>query len=309
MAGFFGRIRDALLGTRNFFGYALRRLTGQIVDEQFFDDVFETLISADIGVELAEKIVADLRAANARGEFTRADQLVPFLKAELKALWPAGDRSLQYAPAGPTVILVVGVNGSGKTTSVAKLAYWLRGQGKKVLLAACDTFRAAAVEQLTIWSGRIGVDIVRQPAGGADAKPADPSSVAFDACAKAAAGGYDVVLIDTAGRLHTQINLMGELEKIHRVVGKKIPGSPHEVLLVLDATTGQNAVRQAQEFRKTAKVTGVMLAKLDGSAKGGVVVAVRKQCDIPVKFVGLGEKVEDVAAFDPDAFIDGLFEE
>lgn len=301
--GFFGRLKNALLGTRNFFGFALRKLTGRIVNEDFFEEVYETLVAADIGVELTDKILADLRAANARGEFTKAEQLVPFLKAELRSLWPATDLSINFQESGPTVILIVGVNGSGKTTSVAKLATYLAGQKKKVLLAACDTFRAAAVEQLTIWAGRAGVDIVKHQAGG------DPGAVAFDACSKAVAQNYDVLLIDTAGRLHTQKNLMDELEKIRRVVTRKIPHAPHETLLVLDATTGQNAVRQAEMFQKAAQVTGVVLAKLDGSAKGGVVIAVRKQSNIPVKFVGVGEKPDDLEPFDPGAFIDALFEE
>jgi len=301
--GIFSRIASALTRTRSFFGYAFRKLTGRIVNEQFFEEVYETLVGSDMGVELTDKVLKDLRAANARGEFTKSEQLVPFLKTELKTLWPKGAADIRYAETGPTVILVVGVNGSGKTTSVAKLAGWLVRQKKKVLLAACDTFRAAAVEQLTIWSGRMGVEIVKHQTGG------DPAAVAYDACSKALAQNFDVVLVDTAGRLHTQKNLMDELEKIHRVIGKKIPGAPHEVLLVLDATTGQNAVRQAELFQKAVKVNGIMLAKLDGTAKGGVVIAVRKQCDIPVKFVGLGEKPEDIEPFDAEGFIDGLFEE
>jgi fused signal recognition particle receptor len=301
--GFFTGIKNALLGTRNFFGYAFRRLTGRIVDAEFFEEVFDTLVASDIGAELSEKIIADLKAANAKGEFTKSEQLVPFLKARLNALFPPADISLRRAESGPTVILVVGVNGSGKTTSVAKLSKYLVGRGHKVLLAACDTFRAAAIEQLTVWSARSGVDLVKHQSGG------DPAAVAFDACSKAVTQDYGVLIVDTAGRLHTQKNLMDELEKIHRVIGKKIPGGPHETLLVLDATTGQNAVRQAEMFSKAAKVTGVILSKLDGSAKGGVVVAVRRATDIPVKFIGVGEKLDDIEPFDPKAFIDALFEE
>jgi fused signal recognition particle receptor len=301
--GFFQRIRNALAGTRRFFSYAFRKLTGRIVDEPFFEELYETLIASDLGVELTDKVLADLREANRRGEFTKSEQLTPFLKRELKSLWPAGDLTLKSATSGPTVILIVGVNGSGKTTSVAKLAGHLAGQKKKVLLAACDTFRAAAVEQLTIWSARVGVDIVKHQAGG------DPGAVAFDACAKAVAQKYDILLVDTAGRLHTQKNLMDELEKIRRVIAKQIPGAPHEVLLVLDATTGQNAIRQAEMFSKAVQVTGVFLAKLDGTAKGGVVIAIRKQLNIPVKFVGTGEKQDDVESFNADGFVEGLFEE
>ena len=208
---------------------------------------------------------------------------------------------IQFSDSGPTVVLVTGINGSGKTTSVAKLAHYFNGQGKRVILGACDTFRAAAVEQLTIWSERIGVQIVKHDQG------ADPGAVAYDACEAAVARKADVLLIDTAGRLHTQDHLMRELGKINKVVERKIPGAPHEVLLVLDATVGQNAVNQARLFSEHARVTGIFLAKLDGSAKGGVVVGIRDQLDVPVKFAGLGETPSDVEPFDPGAFIEAMF--
>ena len=198
--------------------------------------------------------------------------------------------------------MVAGVNGSGKTTSIAKLAQRLQKDGKKVLVAACDTFRAAAVEQLTIWAERIGCEIVKQQQG------TDPAAVAHDACEKAKARGFDVLIVDTAGRLHTQTHLMKELEKIHRVVAKQIAGAPHEVLLVLDATTGQNAMAQAEQFTKTVKCTGIILAKLDGTAKGGAIFAIKSKLGLPVKFVGVGEKLDDLEAFDPDAFVQELFE-
>ena len=202
---------------------------------------------------------------------------------------------------GPTVILVAGVNGTGKTTSIAKLAYTLNNTGKKVMVAACDTFRAAAVEQLTIWAQRIGVPIIKHKSG------ADPAAVAFDACEAAVARGIDFLILDTAGRLHTQKDLMRELTKIRDVVARKIPGSPHEVLLVLDATTGQNAIVQAKIFMEAINVTGIFLAKLDGTARGGIVISIKDKLNIPVKFVGLGEKPQDVAEFDPGAFVEALF--
>jgi fused signal recognition particle receptor len=199
------------------------------------------------------------------------------------------------------VILVAGVNGSGKTTSIAKLAKRLQTDGKKVLVAACDTFRAAAVEQLTIWCQRIGCEIVKNEQG------SDPASVAHDACERAKARNFDVLIVDTAGRLHTQTHLMRELEKIHRVVRKQIDGAPHEVLLVLDATTGQNAIAQAETFKKTVQCTGIILSKLDGTAKGGAVFAIKQKLDLPVKFIGVGEKLEDLEPFDPESYVEALF--
>jgi len=229
--------------------------------------------------------------------------VLDFLKAEMKTYWPAESRQLNFAAAGPTVILVSGINGAGKTTSIAKLGQYLKGQGKTVMVAACDTFRAAAVQQLTIWAERIDVQIVKHQMG------SDPAAVAFDACDAAVSRGIDVLIVDTAGRLHTQDNLMRELSKIRRVIEKRIPGAPHEVLLVLDATTGQNAIRQAEEFLKAVQVSGIFLAKLDGTAKGGIVIAIRHQLNLPVKFVGLGEKPEDLEPFDPEEFVEALFSE
>jgi len=208
---------------------------------------------------------------------------------------------LHFAASGPTVIMIAGVNGSGKTTSIAKLAYRLKNDGKKVMVAACDTFRAAAVEQLTIWSERIGCEIVKNQQG------SDPASVAHDACERARARGFDVLIVDTAGRLHTQTHLMKELEKIFRIVTKQIPGAPHEVLLVLDATTGQNAIVQAEQFKKTVQCTGVILAKLDGTAKGGAIFAVKQKLNLPVKLVGVGEKLDDLEPFDADGYVEALF--
>lgn len=271
------------------------------IDESMLDQLEETLISDDIGVETTDKLIADLRDAYRKKQIETTDNIMPFLKEHIKNYWPHQHRQLILADSGPTVILVAGVNGSGKTTSIAKLAGILSKNNKKVIVAACDTFRAAAVEQLTIWAERLGVQIVKHKSG------SDPAAVAYDACEAALARGADFLILDTAGRLHTQKDLMRELTKIRDVVAKKIPQSPHEVLLVLDSTTGQNAIVQAKLFTQAIDVTGIMLAKLDGTARGGIVIAIKDQLDIPVKFVGLGEKPEDIAEFDPDTFVDALF--
>jgi fused signal recognition particle receptor len=302
MVGFFKKLRDGLARTREKLAGALTSIlrVGRKIDQQLLDELFDTLITADIGIANTEKIIADLNAAWKAGKIDSAEHILPFLKENLKKYWPETDRQLAKATQGPTVILIVGINGSGKTTSVAKLTWYLKNQGNEVILAAADTFRAAAVDQLTIWAERAGVQIVKHKAGG------DPAAVVFDACAAAKSRNADYLIIDTAGRLHTQDHLMRELEKIFRVVGKQIPDAPHEVILVLDATTGQNALSQAKIFKEISKVTGIMLAKLDGTAKGGIVIAIRNEIDIPVKFIGLGETMEDIEPFDPDKFVDAL---
>jgi fused signal recognition particle receptor len=274
---------------------------GRRIDEALLDELEETLISDDIGVETTEKLISDLREGYRSKKIARSEEIVPFLKEHMKGYWPEQNRRLKTAASGPTVILVAGINGSGKTTSIAKLAYVLSRNNGKVIVAACDTFRAAAVEQLSIWADRIGVQIVKHKMG------SDPAAVAFDACEAAAARGADYLILDTAGRLHTQKHLMDELTKIRNVAAKKIAGSPHEVLLVLDATTGQNAIMQAKTFLEAIDVTGIFLAKLDGTARGGIVIAIKDMLDIPVKFVGLGEKPEDIAEFDPEEFVEALF--
>ncbi|MBN1844138.1 MAG: signal recognition particle-docking protein FtsY [Sedimentisphaerales bacterium] len=274
---------------------------GRQIDEDLLDELEEKLISDDIGVETTLGIIEDLRAAWKEKDISAAEEIVPYLKRRLIEYWPHRDRQLHFVETPPTVIMIAGVNGCGKTTSVGKLARYLSDQGKQVVLAACDTFRAAAVEQLSIWSERAGVQIVKHRQG------SDPGAVAYDACEAAVARQADVLLIDTAGRLHTQQNLMRELTKIRNVVGRKIEGAPHEVILVLDATTGQNAVNQAKMFTEAVDVTGIMLAKLDGTAKGGIVIAIRNQVNLPVKFVGLGEKPEDIEPFDPETFVEALF--
>lgn len=275
---------------------------GRDIDEALLDELEETLIKDDIGIETTDKLISDLRGAYRDRQISTTDDIVPFLKEHIKNYWPHRDRQLHLAQVSPTVILVAGVNGSGKTTSIAKLGYILSQDGKKVIVAACDTFRAAAVEQLSIWAERVGIQIVKHKSG------SDPAAVAFDACEAAVARGADFLILDTAGRLHTQKDLMRELTKIRDVVARKIPGSPNEVLLVLDATTGQNAIVQAKMFTEAIDVTGIFLAKLDGTARGGIVIAIKDQLDIPVKFVGLGEKPTDIAEFSPESFVEALFD-
>jgi len=274
---------------------------GRNIDEALLDELEETLISDDIGVETTNGLITELREAYRSRQIVTTGDIIPFLKEHIKSYWPHRDRQLRLAAAGPTVILIAGVNGSGKTTSIAKLAHTLSQDNKMVLVAACDTFRAAAVEQLSIWAERIGVQIVKHKSG------SDPAAVAYDACEAAVARGADFLILDTAGRLHTQKDMMRQLTKIRDVVARKIPDTPNEVLLVLDATTGQNAIVQAKMFTEAIDVTGIFLAKLDGTARGGIVIAIKDQLDIPVKFVGLGEKPEDIAEFNPDTFVEALF--
>ena len=299
-AGFF---KDRLGKTRAKITSSLSSVLslGRKIDEALLDELEETLIRDDIGVETTDKLVSELRQAYRGRQIATTDDVIPFLKEHIKSYWPDRDRQLHTAAAGPTVILVAGVNGTGKTTSIAKLAHIFTQNGKTVIVAACDTFRAAAVEQLSIWADRIGVQIVKHKSG------SDPAAVAFDACEAAVARDVDILILDTAGRLHTKKDLMLQLTKIRDVVTRKIPDAPHEVLLVLDGTTGQNAISQAKLFTEAINVTGIFLAKLDGTARGGIVIAIKDQLDIPVKFVGLGEKPEDIAEFDPDTFVEALF--
>ncbi|QOI99578.1 MAG: signal recognition particle-docking protein FtsY [Phycisphaeraceae bacterium] len=306
-------IRAGLGKTRDVLVAGLRSvLLGRRLDEALIDEIERRLIAGDVGTRTVGVLVGKIREGFKAGTITTGDEVLEFLKEELKGMWPPQDRALRWAPEGarPTVILVTGVNGAGKTTSIAKLCRHFRDQGKSVLLGACDTFRAGAVRQLEIWGERLGVDVVKGQQGG------DPAAVAYDACAAAKARGVDVLIIDTAGRLHTQDPLMRQLTKIRGVLGKQIPGAPHETLLVLDATAGQNALRQAEEFDKTLAspagdgargVTGIFLTKLDGTAKGGIVVAIKDATSIPVKFIGVGETPQDVQPFDPAAFVEALF--
>ena len=305
--GFFSKtvqyLKDRLGKTRSKIASSLAAVLpmGRKIDDQLLKDLEATLIGDDIGVETTERLIEDLREAYKTKQIAQSDDIIPFLKAKMKSYWPEQDRRLNAAASGPTVILVAGVNGSGKTTSIAKLAGSLHKSGKQVIVAACDTFRAAAVEQLSIWADRTGVQIVKHKSG------ADPAAVAFDACQAAVSRGADYLIVDTAGRLHTQKHLMEELSKIRNVVSRQIPGAPHEVLLVVDGTTGQNAIMQAKVFTESIQVTGIFLAKLDGTARGGIVIAIRDMLNIPVKFVGLGETPDDIAEFDPDEFVEALF--
>ena len=297
-------IKRGLQKTAEVFGAGFRSiLHGRTLSEELIDEVERTLVSADVGVRAAREIAAELRAEFRSGRVPRGEDAVEFLKARLKQRLGCGERGIAVAAQKPTVVLVVGINGAGKTTSVAKIAKSLRDDGRTVLLGAADTFRAGAVAQLETWSRRLGVDIVKGAQG------ADPAAVAFDAAEAALARGVDVLLVDTAGRLHTQDNLMRQLTKIRNVIAKKIPGAPHEILLVLDATSGQNAVQQATAFKAACDVSGIFLAKLDGTAKGGIVVAIRDALDVPVKLVGVGETPDDVQSFDPDRFVEAMFAE
>lgn len=282
--------------------FTLRRA----LDEGVVNEIEAELYAADFGPEAVGQLLNGpdgIRAAWKERKIEHADQVRDFLKVRLKQMLKKRPNQLVTAPTPPTVILVSGVNGTGKTTSIAKLSGLLRKGGSSVVLAACDTFRAAAVEQLTIWSRRLEVEIVTGAPG------ADPASVAYRSAEAALEKKADYLIVDTAGRLHTQKNLMRELGKIRTVLSKKIPGSPHECLLVLDATTGQNALSQAKAFQDEVQVTGIILAKLDGTAKGGIVVTIWNRLDIPVKLIGVGETIEDIEVFDPDQFVEALFEE
>jgi fused signal recognition particle receptor len=298
----FNKIKAGLAKTRSLFsGVAqLFRLKGR-VDQKFLDELEQRLYLADVGTGATQEIIDQVRKAFQDKEITGDVEV--FVKNQLKNLLNAPQEGIRYAASGPTVVMVAGVNGSGKTTSIAKLAKMCQDEGKKVMVAACDTFRAAAVEQLTIWSQRLGCEIVKNMQG------SDPASVAHDACEKAKARKFDLVIVDTAGRLHTQDPLMRELEKIKRVLSKQIEGAPHEVFLVLDATSGQNAISQAEKFKKVVQCSGIILAKLDGTAKGGAIFSIKQKLDLPVKFVGVGEKIDDLEPFNPDAYVDALFEE
>jgi fused signal recognition particle receptor len=298
ISGLLDRFKKGLAKTAQLFN--IRSWFGRKVDQSFLDDLEGRLILADMGVAATARIIDRVREVYA--EKTADENLLEVVKAELKSLLDdPRPGTLAVASKPPTVYLIAGVNGSGKTTSIAKLAQYLKDQGNTIILAACDTFRAAAADQLSIWASRAGCEIVKGAPG------ADPASVAHDACQRALARSIDILIVDTAGRLHTQTHLMRELEKTRNVIQRLIPGAPHEVLLVIDATNGQNAIRQAEVFTKSIGCTGVILTKLDGTAKGGVVVAVRQTINLPVKFVGVGEALDDLQPFDADTFVESLF--
>jgi fused signal recognition particle receptor len=273
------------------------------IDATLLDDLEAILIGADIGVETSTEVLEKIRVQVNRKQIDDASQLRSLIKAELKQILDStqgkiSDREI----TGTQVTMVVGVNGGGKTTTIGKLANYYRQDDRKVLVCAADTFRAAAVEQLEVWGQRAGVEIIRQKSG------ADPTAVLFDAIAASKSRGIDILIVDTAGRLHTKNNLMNELEKMKRIAGREIPGAPHEVLLVIDATTGQNGLVQAREFTRSVGVTGIVLTKLDGTAKGGVVVAIAKELKIPIQYVGVGEKMDDLIQFNPEQYLNSLFE-
>ncbi len=301
--GFMGRLRERLSKTRGALVDNVKRVfsSGKI-DEEILEQLEEVLIEADLGVDTALALVAEMRQAAREKRLEDGEALYAELKQRLIALLDTGNTALNWDnPDGPHVTLIAGVNGSGKTTTTGKLAAKLKADGRTVLLGAADTFRAAAADQLTIWSDRTGVPIIKHTEG------ADPASVAFDATDAAAARGINNLLIDTAGRLHTKVNLMEELKKIQRVVGKRLPGAPHQVLLVLDATTGQNGLTQARQFTGTINVDGIVLTKLDGTAKGGMAIAIQRELGIPIKLIGVGEGVDDLQPFNPAEFVEALF--
>ena len=288
----------------SFFQKLSRAITGKSrVDDDTIDAIEEALIESDMGVDTTLKVIDALEDRVGRDRYTSFEELVGYLRDEISALLQKGGNSVEMDfSKKPYVILVVGVNGVGKTTTIGKLAYLFKSQGKKVILGAADTFRAAAVDQLVIWSERAGVDIVRQEMG------SDPASVAYDTVKAAVARGADVAIIDTAGRLHNRIDLMNELGKIRNVCRKVIPDAPHDVMLILDASTGQNAFQQAKEFSRATELTSITVTKLDGTAKGGVVVGLTDQFEVPVRFIGTGEGIEDLKLFDRDRFVQSLFD-
>jgi len=302
--GLIARLREGLTKTRSGFTGRLDQLLfgKKEISEDLLEDLEEVLFTSDLGVATTQELIRLVQEGVARKELDQPEKLRAALKEHIRAFLNVPDVANRTPNAGePYVIMMIGVNGVGKTTTIGKLGHQLKGQGSSVMFVAADTFRAAAVEQLEIWAQRAGADLVKQGPG------ADPSAVVFDALSSALSKQTDVVLIDTAGRLHTKINLMEELEKIHRVTGRKLPGAPHEVWLVLDATTGQNAITQAELFHKAIGLTGIVLTKLDGTAKGGIVVGISHQLRIPIKYIGIGETMDDLRPFDPSEFVEAIF--
>jgi len=301
---FLDRMKEAVTRTRENLSERIEQVVsfGKEIDRATLDDLEATLLAADLGTTTTHEVLEKLREKADRKQIGNVDELKRLLKEEILAILTTTDsQPVTRVDGTPEVILVVGVNGTGKTTTIGKLAQVLRSDGKTVLLCAADTFRAAAIEQLEVWGQRTGTEVIRTKAGG------DPSAVLYDALQAASARHTDYVIIDTAGRLHTKTNLMAELEKMRRTAQRIIPGAPHETLLVMDATTGQNGLQQARQFTQSAGVTGIVLTKLDGTAKGGVVVAISRELGVPVRYVGVGEKIGDLLPFDPRDFVDSLF--
>src|SRR5512143_252250 len=300
MFGVLKNLREGLSKTRKNLAEKIGTLVlGEKIDESFLDELEEALIASDVGVDTARFVLRDLKERFKRNELRTSEQVKERLKQVLVEI--LSERAPAFLlGASPSVVLVVGVNGTGKTTTIGKLSHRLQAGGKKVMLAAGDTFRAAASEQLAIWGERVGIPVIKHREG------ADPGAVVFDAVSALKARSFDVLLVDTAGRLHTKSNLMEELKKVKRILARELPGAPHETLLVLDGNTGQNALVQAKMFNEAVGVTGIVLTKLDGTSRGGIVFAIAKELEIPVKFIGIGEAVEDLRSFDPKEFVDAL---
>ncbi|WP_449241297.1 signal recognition particle-docking protein FtsY, partial [Desulfoscipio gibsoniae] len=298
--GLFGKLKDGLSKTRkNFVEKIDAIVTGRkVIDEELYEELEEALIQADVGIDASLELVENLRSEVKKRRIGDPEELRAVLKELIQGILGEETGSINIDGERPAVIMVVGVNGVGKTTTIGKLAHYFKESGKSVLLSAADTFRAAAIDQLEIWGNRVGVAVIKHSEG------SDPAAVAFDSLQAARARKIDVLIVDTAGRLHTKSNLMEELKKVHRVLGREMPGAPHEVLLVLDATTGQNAISQARLFKEAVGVTGVALTKLDGTAKGGVVIAIKQGLDIPIKMIGVGEGIDDLRPFDAREFAD-----
>lgn len=301
---FLARLKEGLSRTRQVMVERIQELVSgtRRIDEGFYEELEEILIQADVGVKTTEKLLTELRRMVREKKIEDPNRVTPLLQDLIVSLLGERAPGLNLVPGQLNVIMVVGVNGVGKTTTIGKLAYMLKGEGKNVLLAAADTFRAAAIEQLEVWGKRVGVDVIRHQEGG------DPGAVVFDALAAARSRRADVVIVDTAGRLHTKVNLMEELKKIRRIIAREVAGAPQEVLLVLDATTGQNALQQARIFKEATEVTGLIMTKLDGTAKGGVAIAVAHETGLPIKYVGLGEHLDDLREFEAKDFVAALFD-
>ncbi len=302
---FLEKLKTGLSKTHQGFVEKMDRLLlgKKTIDQELLDELEGLLFEADLGVKTSNQLIEGVRQGLKRGELQEPEKVKEFIKQEIFRILKSGEKplSIDFSQTKPFVMMVVGVNGGGKTTTIGKIAHQYSSQGKKVLVGAADTFRAAAVEQLEIWANRVGADLIKQSKG------SDPSAVAFDSIHAAMARGIDLVFIDTAGRLHTKVNLMEELKKLKRIVGREYPGAPHEVLLVLDATTGQNAISQAKLFNEAIGVTGIALTKLDGTAKGGIIVGITEELKIPIRYVGVGEGIDDLKEFDAAEFVQALF--
>lgn len=301
--GFFEKLKEGLKKTRDSISSKIDEVLVSfgVIDDELFEELEEILITSDVGVESSMRIIEDLKEKVKTKKITQPEKVKELLKEELTEILSDNNSEINTSTS-PSVIMVIGVNGVGKTTSIGKMAHFYKSQGKKVLVAAADTFRAAAIDQLEIWATRAEVDIIKHDEG------ADPAAVIFDAAQAAKARKVDILICDTAGRLHNKKNLMEELKKVSRVLDRELPNSSRETLLVLDATTGQNAVSQAKTFKETAGISGIILTKLDGTAKGGIVISVKAELDVPVKLIGVGEKMDDLQPFDANDFVNALFE-